>query len=149
MGANKRLIFVCTGNTCRSPMAQGLLQAAVGLNEDWKIQSAGIAASYGFSESLETAKVLEENQASLESFSSQPITEELVDWATHLIAFTRSHKDFLYSVFPQSEGKVYLLKQFVSQPKSIDISDPIGGGSSAYHQAAEEIKASLLGVLEL
>ena len=134
MSSTKKVLFVCTGNTCRSPMAEAMFRKAVEGRGDYSVKSAGIAASKGSPVSLETKAVCDRMKAPLDGFSSQPVSSALLQQASHVFAMTGDHLAALEDRFPGHSDKFYLACEFVDLPgKGIgaDVPDPIGMGKSA------------------
>lgn len=150
MPANKHVLFVCTGNTCRSPMAEGLFRHALAGRDDIKVSSAGVFASKGGHASTETQKILRKRNIALDSFQSRPVTESIVRDATHIFAMTEGHLAHLEERFPTYSKKFYLLREFASaNEKRIikDVPDPIGLGMEAYEEVAQVIEKALPSIL--
>jgi protein-tyrosine-phosphatase len=150
MSADKRVLFVCTGNTCRSPMAEGMLRAAVKGRADIEVRSAGVAAIGGGLASPETLALLEERGVQLDGFRSRPVDSQVIDWATHVFAMTRAHLDTLARQFPAAEDKLFLVCEFVDLPGrgvGADVPDPIGMGRQAYGEVAETLAAAIPGII--
>lgn len=144
----RRVLFVCTGNTCRSPMAEGLFRQCVEKFPDWEVGSAGVAASVGSRESRDTAKVLQAHGAELASFRSQQVSEELIEQADAVFAMTLGHLEVLEDEFPDHTDKFYLVGDFLDGDKTgSDVPDPIGMGARAYEQVADVLKAAFPGIL--
>lgn len=124
------ILFVCTGNTCRSPMAEAILRTR---KPDWHIRSAGLYANPGEPSSKGTAAVLDEKGITHEHHSSQ-VTEELLQWADAVLTMTASHKQLIDIHFPQFQDKVRLLKEADG-----DVADPFGGTDADYRKTFEEL----------
>lgn len=150
MSAKKSVLFVCTGNTCRSPMAEGLFRHALAGRDDIEVGSAGVFASKGSRASPETVKILRKRNIPLDSFQSRPITESLIRKATHIFAMTEGHLAHLEDQFPEYAEKFYLLREFAQTTEKRlikDVPDPIGLGLDAYEEVAEVIEKALPSLL--
>ena len=142
------IVLVCTGNTCRSPMAELLCRRLLAdklkcpydeLDEHGVIvMSAGIAAAPGSRASPEAVTVMNEKQLDLSQHVSQPITDRLVRHADLILTMTRSHRDGVVKHWPDAAAKTHLLS-----PDGHDVADPIGGSAELYRSCAEEIYAYL------
>ncbi|MCZ8523371.1 MULTISPECIES: low molecular weight protein arginine phosphatase [Paenibacillus] len=121
----KRILFVCTGNTCRSPMAEGLMRriaADEGL-AGLEVRSAGVAAMEGTPASSHAAAVLEAKGCSLPSVSSY-LNQASIDWSDLVLTMTSSHKRHTIQLYPEAVDKVYTLKEYVQD-------DPVVAGKRA------------------
>ncbi|OLO42269.1 low molecular weight phosphatase family protein [Alkalihalophilus pseudofirmus] len=138
----KRVLFVCTGNTCRSPMAEALLKQK--LNDEIEVQSAGIYAVPGSDASEQTKEVLKERGISF-AHRSQTLSLELLNWATIVLTMTESHKQLIISQFPEMNKKVFTLKEYAQGEDGFsgDIADPYGGSVNEYRFTAYEIETMI------
>ncbi|MCU0777053.1 MAG: low molecular weight protein arginine phosphatase [Akkermansiaceae bacterium] len=146
MSAHKHVLFVCTGNTCRSPMAEGLLRKAVAGRDDFAVSSAGVAASKGAPVSRETLKALTKRGAKLENFRSRPVSDEILEAATHVFAMTEGHLAALEACFPHHSDKFFLVREFsgiADKREGIDVPDPIGMGPAAYEEVAKLLETAI------
>ncbi|MDK2857356.1 MAG: protein arginine phosphatase [Verrucomicrobiota bacterium] len=139
----KKLIFVCTGNTCRSPMAEGLLRQILGPDSGWQITSAGICAANGWPANPNAVEALREKGIDISNHVSRALTPALVQTADLLVTMTRAHRDAVLRMCPESEGKVFLLTSFGVTQAAADIYDPIGESLDVYRRVRDEIDAAL------
>lgn len=115
----KRILFVCTGNTCRSPLAEGLFrQLAQQENLDVEVRSAGVSAPNGMPISSHSAKILRDKGADAEGFSST-LTGENAGWADLILTMTSGHKQVVLSRHPDAVEKVYTLKEYVENDPNV------------------------------
>jgi protein-tyrosine-phosphatase/tRNA A37 threonylcarbamoyladenosine synthetase subunit TsaC/SUA5/YrdC len=140
----RRIVFVCTGNTCRSPLAEGLckklLAEQLGCGPDelaargFLVHSAGLAAMMGGEAAPEAVEVARELGVDLSGHRSQPLTADLVAQADHLIAMTRSHVRTL-STHVAGIGPEPRLLSAAGE----DLPDPIGCDQAVYRECARHI----------
>jgi protein-tyrosine phosphatase len=129
----KTILFVCTANICRSPMAAGLMRkriADTGLAEQISVESAGIWASEGRGASENTVAVLKERGVSLAEHQSQPVSMALLRRADIILVMEEAHRRSLFYLAPEFLDKVYLLTEMVGQYEDVD--DPYGGKIEEY-----------------
>lgn len=108
----KIILFICTGNTCRSPMAEGLMRRlAQEAGLELTIKSAGVAAMVGGPISAHSKRVLEDKGAQAE-FVSQAVNDELVEEADLILTMTVRHKQQVLARFPAAASKIYVLKEY-------------------------------------
>jgi len=142
------VLFVCTGNTCRSPMAEGLFRQMVAERlgcrpEDLDahgviVGSAGVAAWGGGRASSGALETMAECGIDLTGHESQPLTESLVRQADVIWTMTNAHRAAILAQFPEAADRVAVLS-----PDRADVADPIGGPVEAYRQCAGQIRAHL------
>ncbi len=145
----KSVLFVCTGNICRSPIAEGLFRALVGNRKDIEVVSAGVHAVRGQPPSAHAVDVCAEEGVDIRSLRSQPLTAALIERATHIFAMTGAHVEAIQMLFPYAAEKTYLLREFEQAGETSwrDVPDPIGLGRDVYTTCADTIKNALPSVL--
>ncbi|WP_134702495.1 low molecular weight protein arginine phosphatase [Ammoniphilus sp. YIM 78166] len=138
-----RLLFVCTGNTCRSPMAEGLMKhLAHRENLPIEVRSAGVAAVEGAPASVHTTTILQERGMDLQH-TSQQVSPELIKWADVILTMTGSHKQVVCRQFPEAQYKVFTLKEYIGETGYLDVMDPYGGSLEVYRETERDLDKAL------
>ena len=130
------ILFVCTGNTCRSPIAEAILKSRNLDNVD--VRSAGIYAIDGGEMSHYGQKVLE-NEGIPFTHKPTALKPSAIEWADIILTMTASHKQTIIHAFPQAISKVYMYKEFVEHKGMQDVSDPYGGSLRTYESTFQEL----------
>jgi tRNA threonylcarbamoyl adenosine modification protein (Sua5/YciO/YrdC/YwlC family) len=146
--ASFMVVLVCTGNTCRSPMAEALLKKRIADRLGCKVaeledrgivvMSAGISAPPGSRSAAEAQQAMQERGLDLTQHESQPLSERIVRFADLVITMTRGHRETILDAWPEAESRV----QLISRGKG-DVADPIGGPLDLYRRCAEQLDAYL------
>ena len=141
-----KILFVCTGNTCRSPLAEALLQHELKKKElGFKLQvsSAGLAVYAGERISENVLLLLQEEQIEYDSQRhAKKLDHKLVKDADLILTMTKDQLRQVMLRFPESSSRVYLLTAY-SGLEPVDIKDPYGECPEKYRQAMEEIRLAL------
>jgi glycine hydroxymethyltransferase len=144
----EKVLFICTGNVCRSPMAEGLLRKMLG--DRVEVFSAGLGAGRGQPPSAHAVEVLRREGVDISGIRSQPVSAELLRRADHIFTMTQDHLDMLLLLFPEMAPKARLLRfKEAARGGRPDVKDPIGGSRETYELCKEDIKAALPSILTI
>lgn len=143
------ILFVCTGNTCRSAMAEGMLKAMLkekGMDHI-HVSSAGILAASGEGASLPSISVMSEIGVDLKNHRARQVSTKLVKEADLILTMTEGHKNAIQSWEPSVWKKIYTLKEYAGIAGR-DISDPYGLPEEEYRRTREELRQALEKIIE-
>lgn len=132
------IYLICTGNTCRSPMAEAILRAKN--VENMTVRSAGIHAFDGIP-IAENARTLIEKADMPYTAVSRAVTAEDIEWAHYIFTMTDAHKQALLHLFPEAHTKIHTLKGFINPIADENVHDPYGGSLETYAQTFAELSA--------
>jgi protein-tyrosine-phosphatase len=148
MTENKiNVLFVCTGNICRSPMAEYLFLSRLAPNSAWTAGSAGLSAVDGLAASRTAIEVMDEIGVNIRKHHSHELTNALIDEATIILVMTGAHTAELKQRFPKARDRVYLLGSFNKNAKEKEISDPVGSSLEIYRRTMNDIAGCLDGLI--
>lgn len=142
----KKILVVCTGNSCRSPMAEGFLKKELKQEDGFEIVSAGTSAMEGLSPTQPAIDVMKEEAIDISLYRSKPFSKELIETSGLILVMADTHKEFILNIMPEVKNKIYLYKEFAGDPKG-DIEDPIGKPLAVYENVKEEIKKATEGIV--
>ena len=148
----KKILIVCTGNSCRSIMTEGYLVKRLkekGI-KNTLITSFGTGAVPGFKPTQETVKVMREDGIDVSGYISSDLSKSHIESADIILVMTPAHKNKILSITPKAKDKIYLLREFSSEKNRKDnsIDDPIGRSYEFYKEIFEIIKNSIEGFLK-
>ncbi|MCX7707172.1 MAG: low molecular weight protein arginine phosphatase [Anaerolineae bacterium] len=134
----KTILFVCTANICRSPMAAAIMRrriAELGLADQVEVLSAGVWAEEGLEASRNAVTVLGRRECDLTGHRSQQVTPALLDQANIVLVMEEAHRRSLFYMAPQHLSKVFLLAEMAGEYE--EVADPYGGPIEEYEQTAD------------
>jgi len=148
----QRILFICTGNTCRSPMAQALFIRMLLENKrekasEYEILSAGLFASEGISATPAAIETMLEYNIDLSQHKSKQINKQMVNSSDYIFTMTGDHCKSLIDMFPESAEKTFLLGDFAGY-QGTDVFDPYGMGVNIYRECAAGLKDMLQKIVE-
>lgn len=147
-----KIIFICTGNTCRSAMAEGLAKKAVAENKlDVEIYSAGTFASKGEHASYNSIAIMKEYDVDIVTHTATPIEESDIQKMDLILCATISHKMQVIAKYPNLKDRAYTLKEYAeldNNGSNMNIGDPWGNDINTYRMCAAEISLCVDKIIE-
>jgi glycine hydroxymethyltransferase len=145
----KTILFICTGNICRSPMAEGIFRHIMKGRRDIQVMSAGIGAMEGQAPSPYAVQAVKELGIDISKQRSRQLTGELVQEADYIFGMTHSHVDTVLLLYPHAAEKTFLLREFDDTLDIFekDISDPIGGSYDVYLNTRDQIEQGIASLM--
>jgi protein-tyrosine-phosphatase len=147
----KKVLFICTGNTCRSPMAEAILtrmlkERSLRLQEI-KAESAGLYALENEQASREAVEVMRTAGIDISQHRSRSVSETMLQDADLVLTMTRKHRNQLQDIYPHHQHKIYTLAEFSGEPQE-EIPDPYGQSIEVYQLVSQQIEALLKKIVD-
>lgn len=144
----KNVLFICTGNSCRSIMAEGLLKKLLKEKnkEGFGVSSAGVAAMDGLKPAENTIKAMKKEGVDVSGYKADMLTKDMIDKADLILTMEKGHRDTVLKLSPEAGSKTFLLKEFTCAGKEISplsVPDPIGGPLEVYERILNMLKQSI------
>lgn len=141
MGNIKKILIICTGNACRSPIAEGFLKKYLKTEDDFEIVSAGISAIDGLAPTPAAIQVMNEQDIDISVYSSTAFSTALAKKADLILVMSDLHKDFIKRKVSGIDKKVFLYKEFAGAVDADkNIPDPIGQPIAVYRSVRDQIR---------
>ncbi len=136
----KNIVFVCTGNTCRSPMAEALMKKLLKDNniDTINVISRGLSAFENSPASENSIKAIKKYNIDLTSHRAKSLSPDELKYYDLILTMSSNHKNIIISAFPDVKDKIFTVYEF-SFNKNADISDPFGGNIEIYEKCLDEI----------
>ncbi len=147
----KRVLFLCTGNLCRSPLAEGILKKRLADRriDSIEVSSAGTHALVGEPAAALAVKVANERGVDLSRHISRQVTKEMLRKADIVLAMERRHLDEANAIFNKDSGKYHMLSEFgLPYRRGHDINDPYGAPRQYFTQTYDAIEKCVEGLLD-
>jgi RpiB/LacA/LacB family sugar-phosphate isomerase len=146
----KTILFICTGNVCRSPMAEALFRRAVNGRGEFRIYSAGLGALDGQPPTPHSVQAMRELGVDISGQRSRALTTDLIRQADYIFGMTHGHVDTIALLYPPAAEKTFLLREFDEslEPFEKDIADPIGSPYEIYVHCRKQIEQGIRSLLK-
>ncbi|MDH5716367.1 MAG: low molecular weight phosphotyrosine protein phosphatase [Spirochaetia bacterium] len=147
-----QVLFVCLGNICRSPLAQGIFENMIkekGWEDKFHVDSAGTSAWHeGEPPHSGSRHIAKKNNFSIDNQKSRPVHAKDKDIFDYIIAMDSNNAHTLTEEFYVPKEKVYKMREFDSKNKGSDVMDPFGFGGDAFDEVYEVLRRSMTGFID-
>ena len=145
-----KIMFICTGNICRSAMAHSMLsKKAKEQNKNIEVYSSGVWAETGDVPTYEAKEVMKDYDIDLSTHRATNIRNSDIENMDVILCATNNHKLNVIAMYPKLKGKVFTMKEYAEYPENdLDIKDPWGYGIDVYKKCVKEIENCIEKILE-
>lgn len=146
------IMFVCTGNTCRSPMAEVILNSLLhehGLSANYRAISAGTAASPGLPAAQSAIETMASDGLDLQNHQSSPVSASLVAGSALVLTMTLGHKAEMLERFPEAAARIFTLGEYAGEPFGAhwEVDDPVGLSRQVYESCRRDLRSAITRVV--